>query len=600
MEYLDLNCTSKEKISDLVQKFAITAFGLNFKFRPNQKETIVDIICQWKNGTKNVILNAPTGSGKSYIALIIGGVLSKYFGKKGYVLISDLSLLQQYYDDVDMYFPNWGVIRGQQTYICNVNGFNFTVGACKLAGYKTYSQIISNCPECSQYCEYILARRRAINADVTVCTYPFWLIQQNYVRRQFKNDNGEECAPFGKRDFVICDEAHKLLDIVQSQFSPRFGRDDQIKINLVVDNMSIVEKEETKHNIHEIREKIKHTNFENVDVIFNDLETYIGFIKPLAESTEYIKKQFAKSTKISKNDRILINACDFIDDHYKKFLEYVKIIEKSGTKSLIKNDSDLNKDVIIFNCLNESYLMNKVFHSNCEKALYMSATIGDPDIYANSISCNDSYSHFELPPIFDYAKSPIFFVNEYKMSYKEKETSFPRIAEMIHSILMMYKDKSGIIQTGSYAFAKKLFDILPNEDKKRILLYNDSHEKQEQLDDFKYNENKVLIGPSLTEGLSLDDDLCRFQIIMKMPYPSLNDRYISIKNKYNPRWYNDITAVSLLQGVGRGVRNENDWCITFILDACFNTLYMNTKSMFSKDFVDRIQVIPSQAILNNI
>ena len=76
MEYLDLNCTSKEKISDLVQKFAITAFGLNFKFRPNQKETIVDIICQWKNGTKNVILNAPTGSGKSYIALIIGGVLS--------------------------------------------------------------------------------------------------------------------------------------------------------------------------------------------------------------------------------------------------------------------------------------------------------------------------------------------------------------------------------------------------------------------------------------------------------------------------------------------------------------------------------------------
>ena len=85
-----------------------------------------------------------------------------------------------------------------------------------------------------------------------------------------------------------------------------------------------------------------------------------------------------------------------------------------------------------------------------------------------------------------------------------------------------------------------------------------------------------------------------------MPYPSLNDRYISIKNKYNPRWYNDITAVSLLQGVGRGVRNENDWCITFILDACFTTLYMNTKSMFSKDFVNRIQVIPSQAILNNI
>lgn len=600
MEYLDLKSTSKEKISDLVQKFAITTFGLNFKFRPKQKETIVNIICDWKNDTKNVILNAPTGSGKSYIAMITGGVLSTYFGLKGYILISDLSLLQQYYDDINMYLPSWGVIRGQQTYTCEVNGFNFSVGACKLAGYKTYSQILENCKECSQYCEYILARQKAIASNVTVCTYPFWLIQQNYVRPKFKTDDNEDYGPFGKRDFIICDEAHKILDIIQSHFSPRFGRDDKMKINLVIDNMNIINKEDTKHKINEIKEKIKHTSFENVNSIFNDLALYTNLLKPLTESTTDIKKRFANSKKISKNDRMLIGACDFIDDHYNKFTEYVKIIETSGVESLIKNDSDTNSDNIVFNCLNESYLMNKVFHCNCEKTLYMSATIGNYDVYAKSIACKSSYSHYELPPIFDYTKSPIYYVNEYKMSFKEKDTSFPRIAEMIHSILKMYNDKSGIIQTGSYAFAKKLFEILPLGDKRRIILYNDSHEKQECLDDFKFSENKVLIGPSLTEGLSLDDDLCRFQIIMKIPYPSLADRYVSIKNKYNPKWYNNITAISLLQGIGRGVRNENDWCITFILDACFNNLYLNTKTMFSDDFVDRIQLIPSQTILNNI
>ena len=78
MEYLDLNCTSKEKLSDLVQKFAITAFGLNFKFRPNQKEAVATTIDNWLNGVDNVIISAPTGSGKSITALTIAGVLTKF------------------------------------------------------------------------------------------------------------------------------------------------------------------------------------------------------------------------------------------------------------------------------------------------------------------------------------------------------------------------------------------------------------------------------------------------------------------------------------------------------------------------------------------
>ena len=229
----------------------------------------------------------------------------------------------------------------------------------------------------------------------------------------------------------------------------------------------------------------------------------------------------------------------------------------------------------------------------------MSATIGDPKNFSHDVACQD-YSYIELPPVFDYSKSPIYYVNEYKMSFKEKDTSFPRIAEMVHSILNMYKDRRGIIQTGSYSFAKKLFDMLPSEDKKRILLYDDSRDKQDRLDDLRFCKNKVLIGPSLIEGLSLDDDLCRFQIIIKVPYPSLADKYIATKNKYNPIWYSNVTSISMLQGVGRGVRNEKDWCVTFILDACFSTLFNKTRNMFSKDFVDRIQVIPSSSLLNNI
>lgn len=226
----------------------------------------------------------------------------------------------------------------------------------------------------------------------------------------------------------------------------------------------------------------------------------------------------------------------------------------------------------------------------------MSATIGDPMSFAREASIQN-YEYVKLPTVFDYTNSPIFYVSEYKMSYNEKEKSFPVILKMIERIMTMYPDKRGIIQTGSYSFAKRLFDEIDLSLKKRILLYEDSSGKRDNLEVYKYSDNKVLVGPSLVEGLSLNDDLCRFQIIMKIPYPSLADKFISAKRDFNPIWYSETTSISVLQGVGRGVRNEHDWCVTFILDACFSNLLASTRTMFPDEFINRIQIIPSQTLL---
>jgi Rad3-related DNA helicase len=109
--------------------------------------------------------------------------------------------------------------------------------------------------------------------------------------------------------------------------------------------------------------------------------------------------------------------------------------------------------------------------------------------------------------------------------------------------------------------------------------------------------DKILVGPSLIEGLSFDDDLCRFQIIMKVPYPSLADKFVKAKKDINPAWYSNTTAISILQGVGRGIRNENDWCVTFIFDGCYSYLMRNAGNMFNNDFMKRIQVISPNSIV---
>lgn len=599
---LNNRTVTKDQLTAVTKSWAAVTYGVDFKFRPKQLETIVNIMWAWLRGkddktlgfTSDVILDAPTGSGKSFIAITIAGVLSEYFNMRGYILISDLSLLKQYEDDVTMYLPAWGVIRGQQTYNCLVNGLNFKSGVCHLQGVKGYGEINEKFPECAPYCEYLVSRAKAMNSKVTVCTYTNWLLQQNYIKPKFQAHGFP--VPFDDRDFVICDEAHKLVGIVQNHFSPRISKRDEPKIFNIIDNSNCPDKSEMKDRVIAVRDSIT-AEADNMKLL-GYLEDYLNLLEEIRKLANRIKTDIgakSESSRLIKDERLLLYDCEFVNDVYCKFNDYIPIIKSIGVDYMVKNDGESGS--ISFNNLNESYLMNKVFHHNCKRKLYMSATIGNPESFARDAAFKD-YEYLKLPTVFDYTNSPIFYVPEYKMSYKEKESSFPVILKMIERILTMYPDKRGIIQTGSYSFAKMLYDNIDHNLRKRILMYDDSASKRDNLDIYKYSDNKVLVGPSLIEGLSLDDELCRFQIIMKVPYPSLSDKFISAKRNFNPAWYSDTTGISILQGIGRGVRNERDWCVTFILDACFSQLLNMSRSMFSDEFIKRVQIIPSGTLLS--
>jgi Rad3-related DNA helicase len=193
-----------------------------------------------------------------------------------------------------------------------------------------------------------------------------------------------------------------------------------------------------------------------------------------------------------------------------------------------------------------------------------------------------------MPSAFDLSKSPIYYINKHKLSYDKKEESLPKIIEIIDNILNAREDYKGIIQTGSYEFSKYLFDNISEKNKERIMLYEDTNDKRNKLEEFEDSKNKVLIGPSLIEGIDLKDDLCRFIIIMKTPYPSLGDKFVAKKFEVDKNWYMWKTVNSILQGVGRGVRNENDWCETYIIDGTFDNILMNYNYLLPNSFKSRI------------
>ena len=191
---------------------------------------------------------------------------------------------------------------------------------------------------------------------------------------------------------------------------------------------------------------------------------------------------------------------------------------------------------------------------------------------------------------FDFTKSPIYFYNKRRMSYKHIDANLPWLCEKINEILDTHDGENGIIHTASYALTMKIFEQLTPVNRRRVLIYEGTEEKRKVLEMLKRDHSKILMGPSLLEGLDLKDDFSRFQIFAKVPYLSLGDRFVKTKLEINPSWYTWKAIISILQGTGRSVRSENDWATTYILDGALGDLIHKNRRAFPQEFMKRIIV----------
>ena len=162
---------------------------------------------------------------------------------------------------------------------------------------------------------------------------------------------------------------------------------------------------------------------------------------------------------------------------------------------------------------------------------------------------------------------------------------------ILYKLIENYKTYIVIIQTASYDLAKEFVKDAPKSLKNRFLLYENSLEKTDLIKQHKNSTNTILIGPSLSEGVDLPGDLCRFIIILKVPYASLADKLVKAKMNLFPDWYKSDASNNIIQGIGRGNRSKDDWCITYIVDGCFEQLYNVTKEQYPKELQNRIKFI---------
>jgi predicted hydrocarbon binding protein len=71
---------------------------------------------------------------------------------------------------------------------------------------------------CAMSCEAIQHRRMAMSSPVTLMTYQLYFYEINRVKPMY--DEMDKKPPFDIRDITICDECHKIPEIIQSLCAP--------------------------------------------------------------------------------------------------------------------------------------------------------------------------------------------------------------------------------------------------------------------------------------------------------------------------------------------------------------------------------------------
>lgn len=533
-------------------------FPKQWQPREGQKQILNEIDSAIKSGYKKILISAPTGIGKSYIAKTLADSKTTSF-----IVTSTKQLQDQYVKD----FPRIPTIKGMGNFACyqlmdfekitntkqalrkrlscdkgqcTVRKNGKQVSACD---YKTKSD------ENSKWCLYYKQKYLGLKAPQTILNYSLYFQMKKY----------QADLESLHREITIFDEAHtienEIVRFIGYDIWGGYLRD--VKLN--PDDYDI-------------------SNVDGILSLIEDMEN--SYAKILTEIENNYER--ARDTNEAKRYSQLLK-------RYEASVEIYRLISDQKENFVVQkpemNNGEFRKVSVV--PIDISKFVDAFFDS--EYQIFMSATI-DQVNFARSLGMKD-YAFIDI------SKSPFakenrktHFLNIKYLKESSPESDRMAVAKKIDELLKWHKNERGIILTSSKKRCDFIFENLSKESQNRVQQAHsenlDGSTINEIIEAHKHKKAGVLLSSSLWQGIDLKDDLSRFQIIEKCPYLYLGDRRVEIKKKIDEQWYYYQTTVKLLQGLGRSIRNEKDFAVTYVLDGSVQTLLRRNKAMVPMSYHD--------------
>jgi len=546
-------------------------FPDEFKPREIQKDILKGIEVQLKSGYKTIVLSAPTGVGKSLIA----ATLARYYGNS-FIVTASKQLQDQYSKDLKFLMP----VKGKSNFAClklmehqGINklderkaiqkGLTCEKGLCEETinkNGKKNKEICKFKPKLGElaengldYCHYYEQKYRALVSPHSIWNYASYFQLMKYGRKPY--------AEYVSKPIAIFDEAHKIEDQI-IQF---------IGIDIYNGYLSECGIDANNYDLNDIDLVIQ---------LLDDLaRSYSRQIRDLQESKSFLlNPDYMLLAKLESRYEKVANAHSEVFSNKENFVVNEAFKDERGNfKSVSIKPLDISNYVKTF--------------FDIENKIFMSATI-DKESFCENTGLEPSKVAFVDTPRspFPADRRRINFLNTRKLSYSTSRDDELSVIQKINEIMTQHPAERGLILTSSEKRCVEIKNNLSEKNRKRIRICHSRNEngmtQDEILQAHSEDETGVLLSSSLWEGVDLKDDLSRFQIIAKVPYPNLSERRTKIKMQKFPMWYKSQTLMKLLQGFGRSIRSEEDWAVTYVLDSAANDLLIQSKSMIPKAYLD--------------
>jgi len=537
--------------------------------RPDQPDVIEKILNAFDGGKKFAIIEAPTGTGKSAIGYTIGRCFDDYWYVTAQKILQ--SQLSEDFGENGRWADQHPMIelKGRNSYSCDyyeaalndeehpplsddqIKRFRQNIkdkvdcskGECKRKGRSKLSYCDKN-----NICPYFNQVSKAVYSPAVLMNFHSFIFQTEFVPDRWP-----------QKTLLIIDEAHNVEQVLMDFVS--------FKITDASDWMPNLPKYTSSEEYLIFFEEIGME-----DILKEKLSEALS--KGDSDEEEYWGKQLSRY----QNFKNSMNEHEWIPQYEEK-----SFVKGKGDGS--KRYREVELKPLYISDFADDLLFNKV-----DYILMMSATILSVDIMCESLGINRSEVYAKrIGSDFPVENRPIYYEPSGNMSFKEKDKTIPKMMKDIERISKKHDNVKGIIHTHNFAISKYIKDNASEDLKMRLFFQEDFDSKESMLAIHSKSDDGIIVAPAMHEGLDLKNDLSRFQIICKVPYPGLgNNPQLKKRMDISPDYYTYLTSLKLVQQYGRSIRSNTDYADTYILDGGFKSYFHRAKSMMPKWFVDAI------------
>lgn len=357
-------------------------------------------------------------------------------------------------------------------------------------------------------CFYYDQLARAKAAKIVITNYSYWMAQNGY-------SNG-----IGSFDLLILDEAHDTPGHVIDYNSVSFSRSNWIE------------------------SKILHLN----DRLPNDLVTW----KDWSADKYTVAVREMEHAKESRKEKRFIQT--------KRLVDKLEMLVTHMDRTWIWEDGVSN---VILSPIWPAPFAESTLFLGIPNVVLTSATVVEKTANLLGIGKTEM-SLKEYPHSFPVENRPLIHIPTVRLNHRCGDIENRMWVNRVDQIIRDRTETKGIIHTVSYARRDFLLKYSKYKD---IMITHDSKNTESIVRTFKTMSGPaILVSPSMATGWDFPDDQCRWQIIIKLPYPDTRGNIIKARSKNDGDFINYLVMQQLIQAAGRGVRHREDWSETFIID----------------------------------